>query len=668
MLLSPADFDPESHEIHHDYDTGSDDATSSDGVRDTLGGTELNGREHYEEVAPSVLRKVDGLKLDGRYAGSVVKRAKLSAEECGVWGDMQEIKKPDDGNGKNESDDDPFPDGDEGSDEDVWRRKSGSGSSESSQDGRSQTRDIADDALSQKENSRERRSSRLNRKRKRGSSTVEDAQNYSTASDQTDDMDDGTISEQQSGESMASLARAESGTSDTDIDMHDSISSKITSDALTAAQSVPRPEKKPAMDRDRAALRALVLSSDSAAVTSSISAAVAADAKKGQAIKRQQNVYDRLLDARIKLQRGLTAANTLTVPLAEEQVLNDNDNAVRDAEEAALNLWNTIISMRHGIIEHQASSANDEDSAKTKTKRMAPTPAKRTTPVAELVRVGDSISLPQLAHHRAVLDKWSSRVRSSNPSLVSAKIRPSQRIGINDSSINDSSVSQVIDAYLSTQKGRLVEQSLSYSLTPQNAANNDDNGNVNNDNAESRSVHRIIYNDTPFYHTLLRDLISSRTHSSSTSSNAMASTNLFSATNNLQSSLVDNQAKKHRPVDTKASKGRKIRYNVHEKLENFMAAEQNWASLYNYDGDDDDGDGALSTNRDARAAQERGASGADVNSIDVDDEDSEAVARAGNPWASEATRQEFFGSLLGGPSRTADGCRVLDGWGGGALH
>ena len=31
--------------------------------------------------------------------------------------------------------------------------------------------------------------------------------------------------------------------------------------------------------------------------------------------------------------------------------------------------------------------------------------------------------------------------------------------------------------------------------------------------------------------------------------------------------------KVHKDVDTKASKGRKMRYNVHEKLQNFMAPE-----------------------------------------------------------------------------------------------
>jgi protein AATF/BFR2 len=74
-----------------------------------------------------------------------------------------------------------------------------------------------------------------------------------------------------------------------------------------------------------------------------------------------------------------------------------------------------------------------------------------------------------------------------------------------------------------------------------------------------------IYDDADFYTTLLQSLISQR------SSETTAS--LGNLTLNLQPWQAAREAKTKKVVDTKASKGRKLRYTVHEKLQNFMAPE-----------------------------------------------------------------------------------------------
>jgi protein AATF/BFR2 len=60
-----------------------------------------------------------------------------------------------------------------------------------------------------------------------------------------------------------------------------------------------------------------------------------------------------------------------------------------------------------------------------------------------------------------------------------------------------------------------------------------------------------VFDDTDFYHLLLKDVIDSRGE----------------GVNWME---IQKKKKTKKNVDTRASKGRKIRYEVHEKLQNFM--------------------------------------------------------------------------------------------------
>jgi protein AATF/BFR2 len=75
-----------------------------------------------------------------------------------------------------------------------------------------------------------------------------------------------------------------------------------------------------------------------------------------------------------------------------------------------------------------------------------------------------------------------------------------------------------------------------------------------------------IYDDADFYGLLLKELLENR----SNELNANGSASEFVVQAPWQ---VAREAKTKKIVDTKASKGRKLRYTVHEKLQNFMAPE-----------------------------------------------------------------------------------------------
>lgn len=75
-----------------------------------------------------------------------------------------------------------------------------------------------------------------------------------------------------------------------------------------------------------------------------------------------------------------------------------------------------------------------------------------------------------------------------------------------------------------------------------------------------------IYDDTDFYSLLLKELIDSRGSTTSLDSTQLTSNTL------LLKQLQDRKKKASKKnIDTKASKGRKVRYHVMDKLRNFMA-------------------------------------------------------------------------------------------------
>ncbi|XP_043261318.1 protein AATF isoform X2 [Colletes gigas] len=84
------------------------------------------------------------------------------------------------------------------------------------------------------------------------------------------------------------------------------------------------------------------------------------------------------------------------------------------------------------------------------------------------------------------------------------------------------------------------------------------------DNNESRRVQEYdpeIYDDDDFYHQLLRDLIE---YKSADITDPIQLSKQWIQLQNMRSKMK-------RKIDTRATKGRRIRYNVHNKLVNFMA-------------------------------------------------------------------------------------------------
>jgi len=285
-------------------------------------------------------------------------------------------------------------------------------------------------------------------------------------------------------------------------------------------------------DIDRTELKRL-MAEEQKSVAATLTEAAKADAEKGRAVKRQRLTFDTLLNTRIKMQKALVGTNTLA-GLSESSITDADDtpdSAFRAAETAAFNLWQSLTSLRDSMT-----------SAQTGHKRKATT-FESDTSTSELWSYARGQETASQNNRNQVLEKWSAKARGA------ATIAPRNRL--NPSANVQPSITDVLNTTISTSSDRFLKRA----RTPRSCAPYQD--------AQKQSYSEAVYDDADFYGVLLQSLLEQR-------NSDLASTINFDVSKGYQ---MRREAKTKKDVDVKASKGRKLKYTVHEKLQNFMAPE-----------------------------------------------------------------------------------------------
>ena len=263
-------------------------------------------------------------------------------------------------------------------------------------------------------------------------------------------------------------------------------------------------------------------------IVAAMSQAAKADAEKGAAVRSQRRAFDSILNLRIRLQKALVAANSFHMV---EKPQENGTEPYQAAEEAAIKLWNTIDSVRHTFMPETSRAKIGE---KRKREIYLDTPSDA---IWESMRMVEEVSL---SHRRKVLDKWSERVKKSSAALTTRKLVNSE---------TQTLVSALDEQLVSSE--RLIKRArMPRSCAPVQAA-------------KKMEEDPAIYDDADFYQLLLKELVDQRSADTSLPGESVATVRW--------AALKENKTRKH--VDRRASKGRKLRYTVHEKLQNFMAPE-----------------------------------------------------------------------------------------------
>lgn len=291
--------------------------------------------------------------------------------------------------------------------------------------------------------------------------------------------------------------------------------------------------------QDRSELRK-IMASEQKAVAASISAATKQDAEKGRAVKKQRTTFDSLLNTRIKLQKSLIATNTLVAPSQSEEYatqISSAQDALSAAETAAYNLWSSLTTFRDELT-----------TARTGEKRKLPSKFDASTPVSDLWAYTTEQETQALPQRNSTLQKWSLKARGAT-----AQPQGSSRLA---ASTQQATIIDVLTSHL-TQPDRLLKRA----QTPRSCAPVQLAASTSKNPLPSP----LIYDDADFYGLLLKELLDAKSAQDST---AAANVDL----SNMHSMRRDAKTKRG-GVDVKASKGRKLKYDVHEKLLNFMAPE-----------------------------------------------------------------------------------------------
>lgn len=295
-----------------------------------------------------------------------------------------------------------------------------------------------------------------------------------------------------------------------------------------------------------------------------------ADMQKGVAVQNQLKIWEKLLEMRIHSQKVLIKANSMPTLDKFQNLCAADQSFAELAQKTCANVSNLLekmCEMEHLLVKQypetkelavhkRKSSADDDDE-----------------PLAKMNRLSSEIggAFERYTDYRdATITKWYDRTKVLTPGLKASKVNPFNVVhSIRSILANRQELVRKTQQHkggyeLFDQKAATAEHVQPKPIDEPKFAEDG-----HSESVETASVHCAeIYDDTDFYHTQLRELIEFKANTS----NSMGDmTKQF-----IELQKLRNKVKK--VVDTRASKGRKIRYVVHNKMVNFMAqnTDSNW--------------------------------------------------------------------------------------------
>ncbi|KFZ20037.1 hypothetical protein V502_03385 [Pseudogymnoascus sp. VKM F-4520 (FW-2644)] len=511
-VKAPRDFDPEENEAP----IGSDESGSEEE-------DENLGTEHYVNVGKSKLRKPSQVALGPQYAGARISRKDLlnndedsdisDDEESTEGQDLEGIIDPDTVDLDAEDLDGEINSDDALGESDDEKFKEfvfrGSGKPKVAVGGGPSKRKTAADFMSGSEDEDV------------DEIDSEDAEDGGAQIDGTDES---------GSESQEELLEDGDQDEDEDMDEVDGDDSEEEEDDNDDSEDSDESEAGDDEQARRAELRKM-MSEEQKTVVATISQAAKADAEKGSAVKAQRKTFDSLLNVRIRLQKALVATNSMT---SLEQS-SETSTPYKAAEEAAVKLLNTLNAMRSEL-----------DKTATNSKKRKHTAIDTSTSNSDIwaaIQASESQSVPK---RQATLAKWSARVRGTTAAPISRKLN----------TVAEQSIVDVLSEQLS---GSNAERLIKRTKMPRSCAPIQVKAKITED--------ENIYDDADFYQLLLKELVDQRMVDSS------SAPSMGAGGQPIAQWAAAKEARTKKNVDTRASKGRKMKFTVHEKLQNFMAPE-----------------------------------------------------------------------------------------------
>lgn len=307
---------------------------------------------------------------------------------------------------------------------------------------------------------------------------------------------------------------------------------------------------------------------------------VRAELEKGKCIRNQLELWKNLLEMRIKLQKCVVLGNQMPQYDTHKELRSHVDFIKKMSESKAklMLLVNNMLELRDLLLKQHPETrnlcasakkrkANDEKDTSDSMDEEIPSNAedeleneKKPSVNKDMEAAKKSGSRKRLRYNEyekvlqenhdfykeyrnSVIKKWNDKTRISTSSL--------------NKSSGQSTLKQIEFAMSDIGKLRKRTQlkRSEYNIVGKSSSIE------NNDGRRVQEYDSEIYDDNDFYHQLLKDLIEYK--SSDVTDPIQLSKQIIR--------LQNMRTKMKRKIDTRATKGRRVRYNIHTKLVNFMA-------------------------------------------------------------------------------------------------
>lgn len=265
------------------------------------------------------------------------------------------------------------------------------------------------------------------------------------------------------------------------------------------------------------------------------------DAEKGQAVRDQLKIWEKMLEIRIQVQKFLITGNQLPQHNMYQTYASNQEylEKMKKCKTNLSTLLNTMLELQEALLQRYPETKtilSRHNQTKEKYKKFKPNNYERI-----LKETHDSYN----QYKNATIQKWNEKTQVASGNLLTS---------IPTLSILKQIAFATTDIHKMRRKTQLKRSE--YTIIGKVTIHDHET-----DFNRVEEYDDEIFDDDDFYHQLLRDLIEFK------SSDVTDPVQLSKQWIELQNM----RCKMKKKVDTRATKGRKIRYNVHNKLVNFMA-------------------------------------------------------------------------------------------------
>lgn len=301
------------------------------------------------------------------------------------------------------------------------------------------------------------------------------------------------------------------------------------------------------------------------------------DIEKGNSVRNQQKLYDNCVEVRILLQKCLITSNKMPQFDVYKQYTADEkfSTTTEETQNKLKDLLDNLLIVQERLMKNHPETKNlfDEKSQAKDNKNESdpmneeiPSDTEDEQDENENENDEDKSDEPPrkkqrktLKQYENILNENHNKFRSYRNSVIQ---KWNDKTRIASGKMNKTASQPVVKQieFLMSDKTKIIRKSQlkrsEYEIIGKKSL-----AQIDEDGRKIQDYDLEIYDDNDFYHQILKELIE---HRSSDLTDPVALSKQWIQLQNMRSKMK-------KRVDTKATKGRRIRYNVHNKLVNFMA-------------------------------------------------------------------------------------------------